>query len=269
MDPSKGIPSPWASAPTRRPQPSSCGPAAVDAIVTRVVADNIDQQRLDEALPGGRRRGLLPAGPPLLDRGGRIITRPCGVAGKRQTGAALEAFHEALGEPPPGPACRRVSTDLGATHRDATRHQVPEPVICFDPFRVVQLANRAPDAVNMSPGRPAGALHGRGWRPKRYALRAADSPSQPSSRCSVRQTMRTDDRGPGAAGHGDVQLRAPARLVQPRRPAFRTSQSWCSTRSGSLTARLSSPPSPPCRQRRTPLGPHPPLRRATLPELMS
>jgi hypothetical protein len=37
--------------------------------------------------------------------------------------------------------------DLGTIYRDTTRRSVPGAVICFDPFHVIQLANRALDLV--------------------------------------------------------------------------------------------------------------------------
>jgi transposase len=50
---------------------------------------------------------------------------------------------------------------------------VPQAVICFDPFHVIRLANRALDAVYMASRHGAdGSLSGRQWRTARYALRA-------------------------------------------------------------------------------------------------
>jgi transposase len=144
---------------------------AVDAIVARVVAAYIDQHRLDELYRVGVDEISYRRGHHYLtvvadhDRG-RVVW-----VEKGKRGAALEAFYQALGEQ--GRArLQAVPMDLGTVYRDATRRQVPGAVICFDPFHVVQLANRALDAVYMSLGRLGGPLSGRDWRATRYALRA-------------------------------------------------------------------------------------------------
>ena len=63
--------------------------------------------------------------------------------------------------------------DLGTTYRDATRRCVPGAAICFDPFHVIQITNRALDAVFMASRHGAdGLITGRQWRASRYALRA-------------------------------------------------------------------------------------------------
>ena len=63
--------------------------------------------------------------------------------------------------------------DLGTIYRDTTRRAVPDAVICFDPFHVIQMANRALDLVFSASRHGAdGLITGRQWRASRYALRA-------------------------------------------------------------------------------------------------
>ena len=144
----------------------------VDAIVRRVVAAHIDNRRL---------QGLYRVGVDEISyrRGHQYLTivadhdsgRVIWVA-KGKRGKALEDFFEALG--PAGKAqVEAVSMDLGTAYRDAARRSVPHAVICFDPFHVVQMANRALDAVYKSFGRdhPSG-VGDRDWRATRFALRA-------------------------------------------------------------------------------------------------
>jgi transposase len=50
---------------------------------------------------------------------------------------------------------------------------LPQAAICFDPFHVIRMANRALDEVYMASRHGAdGTLSGRQWRTARYALRA-------------------------------------------------------------------------------------------------
>ena len=91
---------------------------------------------------------------------------------KGKRGAALEGFYDAIGTD--GRArIEAVSMDLGTIYRNTTRRPVPHAAICFDPFHVIQLANRALDLVLSASRHGAdGTITGRQWRTTRYALRA-------------------------------------------------------------------------------------------------
>src|SRR6266542_256101 len=115
-----------------------CSWEAVDNIVGRVVADHIDDSRLERLYRIGvdeisYRRGHQYLTVVADHDTGRVVWV---AEGKR--GAALEAFYEAL-----GPARRQrleaVSMDLGTIYRDATARSVPHVAICFDPFHVIQM----------------------------------------------------------------------------------------------------------------------------------
>jgi len=121
-----------------------CSWSAVHDIAGRVVAEHVDIDRL---------QGLYRIGVDEISyrRGRRFLTivadhdsgRVVWVdKGKR--GAAFEGFFDALGEERSA-AVEAISMDLGTIYRDVARRRIPQATICFDPFHVVQLANRAED----------------------------------------------------------------------------------------------------------------------------
>lgn len=91
--------------------------------------------------------------------------------GKGRRGQALAEFYEALG-PEGRDRIEAVSMDLSTIYTATTREHLPEATICYDPFHVIQLANRALDLV-LSASRHGsdGTLTGAQWRTARYTLR--------------------------------------------------------------------------------------------------
>ena len=148
-----------------------CSWEAVHNIVNRVVAEHIDDTRLKglyrigvDEIAYKRHHNYLTV---VADHdSGRVVW-----VAKGKRGAALEAFYDALGGD--CEQLKAVTMDLGTIYRDATRRRVPDATICFDPFHVIQMANRALDAVFKSTGRlhPSG-VGDRDWRQARVALRA-------------------------------------------------------------------------------------------------
>jgi len=59
--------------------------------------------------------------------------------------ATLRAFFDELGERKQ--SIRAVSIDMSGEYQRAIREAVPQAEICFDPFHVVRLAQRAVDQV--------------------------------------------------------------------------------------------------------------------------
>lgn len=85
---------------------------------------------------------------------------------------ALGEFYEAIGADGRDDI-EAVSMDLGNIYSSVMATWVPQAVICFDPFHVIQLANRALDAVYKSTGRWSKTGVGdRDWRALRVALRS-------------------------------------------------------------------------------------------------
>ncbi len=148
-----------------------CSWQAVDNIVRRVVADHIDNSRLENLYRIGVDEIAYKRGHQYLTivadhDSGKVVW-----VAKGKRGAALEAFYDALGESGCD-AIEAVSMDLGTIYRDATRRRASNAVICFDPFHVMQIANRALDAVFMNTSRNQSSAD-RSWRQTRVALRSA------------------------------------------------------------------------------------------------
>lgn len=167
-----------------------CSWEAVHNIVGRVVADHVDAERLEDLYRIGvdeiaykRHHQYLTV---VADHdSGRVVW-----VAKGKRGAALEAFYQALGDN--RHQLEAVTMDLGTIYRDATRRWAPGAVICFDPFHVIQMANRALDAVYMSTGRQhRSGVGDRDWRRARVALRAGAERLTDSQRDLVNEFRRS------------------------------------------------------------------------------
>jgi transposase len=148
-----------------------CSWAAVHHIVGLVVAEHLDSGRLDGLAHIGVDEISYKKGHHYLtvvadhDQGRVVWAEP----GKHTR--ALSSFFEALG-PARRAAIRAVSMDLGASYQSVTAAAVPQAAICFDPFHVIQIANRALDSVYSSTARLGAPVGAKQWRTARYALRA-------------------------------------------------------------------------------------------------
>ena len=170
-----------------------CSWRAVDNIVGRVVDEHLADDRLDGLYRIGvdevsyrRHHHYLTI---VADHDtGRVVS-----VRKGKRGRALEDFYAELG-PERRHQLDSVSMDLGTIYRDATRRWVPQATICFDPFHVIRLANRALDAVYKSTDRdhPTG-VGNRSWRDLRVALRSGAenlTANQHQLLVAVRRTSR-------------------------------------------------------------------------------
>jgi transposase len=120
-----------------------CSWEAVASIVTRVVADQLDDARLHEVYRIGVDEVSYRKGHRFLtvvadhDRDGAVIW-----AGEGRKAATLELFYDELGEA--GSArLQAVSLDMGAAFKKATDTKAPQARQCVDPFHLVALANEA------------------------------------------------------------------------------------------------------------------------------
>ena len=117
----------------------------VGAIVARVVADRLDEQRLDGLVMIGvdeisYRKGQRYLTSVADHRTGAIVwTRP------GRNAATLQGFFDELG--PRKGSIRAVSIDMTGGYRKAVEEGLPDAQICIDPFHVVQLAGQAVDDV--------------------------------------------------------------------------------------------------------------------------
>lgn len=117
----------------------------VGRIVERVVADHLDERRLQGLVQIGvdeisyrRHHRYLTS---VLDhRSGAIVW--CSPGRNAET---LQQFFELLGERKD--SIRAVSIDMSGGYEKAIRQAIPEAEVAFDPFHVVKLAQRAVDEV--------------------------------------------------------------------------------------------------------------------------
>ena len=157
-----------------------CSWEAVQRIVTRVVADHLNDSRLNNLY----RLGIDEIS---YKRGHRYLT----VIADHDTGhvvwvaqgrsqAVLSSFYEALG-PDRCAQLEAISMDMVTVWQAPTREHAPQAVMCFDPFHVIRWTNIALDSVYAEASRELKPIAGRDWRRIRYALRSG--------------VERLDDRG--------------------------------------------------------------------------
>jgi transposase len=117
----------------------------VGRIVDRVVADHLDESRLAGLVAIGcdeisYRRGQRYLTSVVDHQTGAIVWCAAG-----RNAATLQRFFDELGER--RHSIRAVSIDMSGGYAKAIRDSVPRAEICFDPFHVVRLAQRAVDQV--------------------------------------------------------------------------------------------------------------------------
>jgi transposase len=118
---------------------------SVGQIVTRVVADHLDESRLAGLVAIGcdeisYRRGQRYLTSVVNHASGAIVWCAAG----RNT-ATLQRFFDELGER--RHSIRAVSIDMSGGYEKAIRENAPQAEVCFDPFHVVRLGQRAVDQV--------------------------------------------------------------------------------------------------------------------------
>jgi transposase len=117
----------------------------VGRIVERVVAERLDERRLDGLVAIGvdeisYRRGQRYLSSVVDHKAGAIVW--CAPGRNAQT---LQAFFDELGDR--SRTIRAVSIDMSGGYEKAIREHAPAAEVCFDPFHVVRLAQRAVDQV--------------------------------------------------------------------------------------------------------------------------
>ncbi len=124
-----------------------CSWEAVAGIVSRVVADHIDDTRLDEVYRIGVDEVSYRKGHRYLtvvadhDRDGAVIW-----AGEGKSGATLEAFFDELG-PQRCQQIQAASADLHGAYHRVIAARAGNAKVCADPFHLIKLANTALDEV--------------------------------------------------------------------------------------------------------------------------
>jgi transposase len=117
----------------------------VGRIVARVVAEGLDERRLEGLVAVGvdeisYRRGQRYLTSVVDHRAGAIVWCAPG-----RNAATLQAFFDELGDRKR--SIRAVSIDMSGGYEKAIRDNVPGAEVCFDPFHVVRLGQRAVDQV--------------------------------------------------------------------------------------------------------------------------
>jgi transposase len=117
----------------------------VGKIVEHVVSDHLDERRL---------QGLIAIGVDEISyrRGQRYLTSVADHASGSivwcapgRNAATLQAFFDLLGQRKH--TIKAVSIDMSGGYQQAIRDSIPDAQICFDPFHVVRLGQRAVDQV--------------------------------------------------------------------------------------------------------------------------
>ncbi len=144
---------------------------SVAAIVGRVVAGELARRRLHDLF-------LLGVDEISYRRGQRYLTLVADHAdgavvwaGKGRGAATLERFFDELGEEETT-KLRAVSIDMSGGYQKALRDRCPQALVCFDPFHVVALCNRALDELRRALWNRLGKSRGSGRMIKgtRWAL---------------------------------------------------------------------------------------------------
>ena len=124
-----------------------CSWEAVAAITVRVVAEHVDDARLDDLYRIGIDEVSYRKGHRYLtvvadhDRHGAVVW-----AGEGKSGATLERFFDALG-PERTAQLQAASMDLHGAYAKVTGARAPNARVCADPFHIIKLANAAVDEV--------------------------------------------------------------------------------------------------------------------------
>ncbi|MFN8063022.1 MAG: ISL3 family transposase [Vicinamibacterales bacterium] len=173
----------------------------VGAIVERVVADHLDGDRLASLV-------MIGIDEISYRRGQRYLTQVCDQqtraivwARPGRDAATLQAFFAELGEHGRA-SIRAISIDMNGGYEKAIRDQQAadpdfRPEVCFDPFHVVQLAQRAVDDVRRAEWNTAGKSksgHGRWVKSVRWSLLKAPERQTINQLAALHEVERANKR---------------------------------------------------------------------------
>lgn len=172
-----------------------CSWEAVDRIVTRVVAEHIDDTRLDELYRIGVDEISYKRGHRYLTvvadhDSGRVVW-----VGKERTKETFERFFTDLGQRRTA-QLEAISLDASSIYLPVAREQAPHATICLDPFHVIKWCNEALDTVFRAhtpdlPALTAGLPNRRHWRRARHAIRLGAEKLDADQRAFVNALRRT------------------------------------------------------------------------------
>lgn len=145
---------------------------AVQAVVERVVAERIDDRRLDGVFRLGVDEISYKRGHHYLtvvadQDSGKVL-----YVAEGRSQAALVGFFEELG-PSRCEQVTAISMDMAPIWQAPCAEHIPQAAICFDPFHIIRWANDAVDKVFRAASQAlSNGTGGRDWRRARYVIRA-------------------------------------------------------------------------------------------------
>lgn len=169
-----------------------CSWEAVDAMVSRVVADHLDERRLDELYRIGVDEISYKRGHEYLTVVADHDTGKVVWAAEGRTSEVLQGFFDEIGHEGRR-LLQAISMDLGNAYSKAAREAVPEARICLDPFHVMAFMNRAVDSVYSQATSTRGELRldGRTWKKLRTAIRTGRERLRAEQQALLAQMRRT------------------------------------------------------------------------------
>ncbi len=192
-----------------------CGWETVTAIINRCVAELLDTRRLDALYRIGVDEVCYRHPHKYLTIIGNHDTGTVVDIQPGRSDASLSNFYQS--QPDSARAeIQAVSMDVSKAYTEATRKHVPQAQICYDPFHIMQWANRALDRVyaEAATGRDRAAMTSAQWRTTRWALRTGENKLTDDKRALVNQIARTN-RHIGRAWTLKEQLRDLYRIQHP------------------------------------------------------
>jgi len=171
-----------------------CSWKAVDNIIRRVVSEHLDTSRMEGLYRIGvdeisYKRGHYYLTVVADHDSGRVVW-----VAKGKRGQALQDFYDAIGAHGRD-RIEAVSMDLSSIYTRVTKTALPQATICYDPFHVIQIANRALDLVLSASRHGAdGTITGPQWRAARVALRSGAEKLKPDQKELVNAFRRTSRR---------------------------------------------------------------------------
>lgn len=187
-----------------------CSWQTVTDIVARVVAEHLDDRRLDGVVRVGvdeigYRRGHQYLTVVADHDTGRVIW-----VGKGKDSAQLQGFFDALG-PERLAKLEAISMDMGRAYLSAAREGAPRATICLDAFHLIKWTNQALEVVLRahSAGKKA-----KEFRQQRYLLRAGRE-SLPADKRAALNRLKREQAAIGRAYDLKEALRDLFRSVAP------------------------------------------------------
>ena len=176
-----------------------CSWEAVDNIAKRLVAEHLDDTRLDNLYRIGVDEISYKRGHMYLTIVADHDTGKVVWAKKDRSKEAFESFFDALGEERAA-AIEAITLDASSIYGGVARRRAPQATLCVDPFHVIKWCNEALDSFyRAQPGPPPEQLPNhyftiRSWRRMRFALRAGAEKLDDSKRALVNSLRRLNYR---------------------------------------------------------------------------